>query len=84
MATSLAAAIADLGPFRLLTRGDELPVFAFTTDEKASFNVFDVSRRLKERGWLVPANTFPETARTWRCSVSSAGTGSRSTWPACS
>jgi len=60
VATSLAAAIADLGPFRLLTRGDELPVFAFTTGEKASFNVFDVSRRLKERGCLVPANTFPE------------------------
>lgn len=59
VATSLAAEIADLGPFRLLTRGNELPVFAFTTDEEASFNVFDVSRRLKERGWLVPAYTFP-------------------------
>ncbi len=60
VATRLATAIADLGPFRLLTRGDALPVFAFTTDEEASFNVFDVSRRLKERGWLVPAYTFPE------------------------
>src|SRR2546430_17567362 len=59
VATSLAAGIADLGPFRLVTRGDELPVFAFTTDEQASFNVFDVSRRLKERGWLVPAYPFP-------------------------
>ncbi len=60
MATSLASAIGELGLFRLLTRGDELPVFAFTTNEEASFNVFDVSRRLKERGWLVPAYTFPE------------------------
>jgi glutamate decarboxylase len=59
VATSLAAGVAALGPFRLVTRGDELPVFAFTTDEKAPFNVFDVSRRLKERGWLVPAYTFP-------------------------
>jgi glutamate decarboxylase len=59
VATSLAAGIADLGPFRLVTCGDELPVFAFTTAEDASFNVFDVSRRLKERGWLVPAYTFP-------------------------
>jgi glutamate decarboxylase len=59
VATSLAAEIADLGPFRLLTRGDELPAFAFTTDKEASFNVFDVARRLKERGWLVPAYTFP-------------------------
>ena len=60
VASGLAAGIEDLGPFRLLTRGDELPVFAFTTNEEASFNVFDVSRRLKERGWLVPAYTFPE------------------------
>jgi len=59
VATRLAAGIADLGPFRLLTRGDELPVFAFTTDDRAPFNVFDVSRRLKERGWLVPAYCFP-------------------------
>ena len=59
VATSLSSGIADLGPFRLLTRGDELPVFAFTTDGESSFNVFDVSRRLKERGWLVPAYSFP-------------------------
>ncbi len=59
VATTLAAGIADLGPFHLLTHGDELPVFAFTTEGEQPFNVFDVSRRLKERGWLVPAYTFP-------------------------
>ncbi|MET9633781.1 glutamate decarboxylase [Lentzea sp. NPDC006480] len=58
VATGLAARIAALGPFRLLTRGDQLPVFAFTvTDER--FSVFDVSAALRERGWLVPAYTFP-------------------------
>ena len=50
-----------LGPFRLLTDGRELPVFAFT--------VADARRRLhasstcppalREQGWLVPAYTFP-------------------------
>ena len=30
------------------------------SDEVTAFNVFDVSRRLRERGWLVPAYTFPE------------------------
>ncbi len=59
VAMGLASGIEELGPFRLLTKGDELPVFAFTTAEDASFSVFDVSRRLKERGWLVPAYTFP-------------------------
>jgi glutamate decarboxylase len=60
VATHLSAGIASLGPFELLTRGDELPVFAFTTRSDSGFDVFDVSRRLRERGWLVPAYTFPE------------------------
>ncbi|SRR5579875_526089 len=61
VATELATRIEALEPFELITRGDQLPVFAATTrpDVKA-FNVFDVSRRLRERGWLVPAYRFPE------------------------
>lgn len=60
VARSLAGRIAALGDFRLLTRGDELPVFAFTTArDVTAFDVFDVSRRMRERGWLVPAYTFP-------------------------
>jgi predicted glutamine amidotransferase len=61
VATRLAAQIAELGPFELLTRGDELPVFAFTLkDGIDNFSVFDVSNALRERGWQVPAYTFPE------------------------
>jgi glutamate decarboxylase len=52
--------IAELGPFQLLTRGDELPVFAFTLhDDVTNYSVFDVSAGLRERGWQVPAYTFP-------------------------
>jgi glutamate decarboxylase len=59
-ARHLADAIDATGAFKLLTRGDELPVFAFTTDgDTKNFDVFDVSRRLRERGWQVPAYTFP-------------------------
>jgi glutamate decarboxylase len=61
VATGLSDQIAQLGPFRLLTKGDELPVFAFTlNDDVDNFTVFDVSNALRERGWLVPAYTFPE------------------------
>src|SRR5262245_37868814 len=61
VATSLSARIAEPGPFRLLTRGDELPVFAFTlNDDVDNFTVFDVSNALRERGWQVPAYTFPQ------------------------
>jgi glutamate decarboxylase len=62
VATGLAERIAGLGPFRLLTDGSELPVFAFTVvdgEANPGFSVFDVSAALRERGWLVPAYTFP-------------------------
>jgi glutamate decarboxylase len=60
VATSLAGRIEALGDFRLLTRGDELPVFALTTaDDVTAYDVFDISRQLRGSGWLVPAYTFP-------------------------
>ncbi|HEY2602189.1 MAG TPA: glutamate decarboxylase, partial [Thermoleophilaceae bacterium] len=60
VATSMSAQIEKIGPYRLITDGSELPVFAFTTrPEVENYTVFDVSLRLRERGWLVPAYTFP-------------------------
>lgn len=60
VATGMAARIARLGPFRLLTDGSQLPVFACTlTTDGVPYSVFDVSAALRERGWLVPAYTFP-------------------------
>jgi glutamate decarboxylase len=61
VATYLSSEIEKIGPFRLLSRGDELPVFAFTLKpEIDKYSVYDVSARLRERGWLVPAYSFPE------------------------
>jgi glutamate decarboxylase len=61
VATRLSGEIEELGPFELITRGDELPVFAFKVAEDVeSFTVFDVSSALRERGWQVPAYTFPK------------------------
>jgi glutamate decarboxylase len=46
--------------YELITRGDELPVFAFrVSDGVDKFTAYDVSDKLRERGWLVPAYTFP-------------------------
>jgi glutamate decarboxylase len=60
VAVALAAGIAGLGPFRLLTDGSQLPVFAFTlADDVTGYSVFDVSAGLREEGWLVPAYSFP-------------------------
>ena len=61
VATHLSAQLAELGPFELLTRGDELPVFAFKLrDNITNYTVFDVSNAVREHGWLLPAYTFPK------------------------
>jgi len=61
VARHLAKGIEQLGPYQLLTRGDELPVFAFTLKpEVENYTVFDVSARMRQRGWLIPSYTFPE------------------------
>jgi glutamate decarboxylase len=61
VAMHMSAEIGQIGPFELLTDGSELPVFAFRLrdEETARYSVFDLSERLRQRGWLVPAYTFP-------------------------
>jgi glutamate decarboxylase len=61
VAVYLSSRIAKMGPFELLTDGTDLPVFAFKIrDDVKGFTVFDISERLRARGWQVPAYTFPE------------------------
>jgi glutamate decarboxylase len=60
VAQHIAEEIAKIGPYRLLTDGSELPVVAFAlAPEVTNYTVFDVSARMREFGWLVPAYTFP-------------------------
>ncbi|HEX3688271.1 MAG TPA: glutamate decarboxylase [Solirubrobacteraceae bacterium] len=61
LAMHISETVAGMGPYRLISDGSELPVFAFATnDDVKNYTVFDVSDRLRERGWLVPAYSFPE------------------------
>jgi glutamate decarboxylase len=61
VAMYLASRIAEIGPYRLITDGSDLPVFAFAlNDDVSNYTVFDVSDRLRQDGWLVPAYAFPE------------------------
>jgi len=56
----LAAEIADMGPFQLLSDGGTIPVFAFRLAGHVSgYTVFDVSEELRLSGWQVPAYTLP-------------------------
>ena len=60
IARRIAGEIATIGPYALVSDASDLPVFAFTLKpEVTNYTVFDVSDRLRERGWLVPAYTFP-------------------------
>jgi glutamate decarboxylase len=60
VARYLASEIAQIGPYRLVSEGKDLPVFAFAlAPEVENYTVFDVSDLLRQRGWLVPAYTFP-------------------------
>jgi len=61
LAKYLASEIAAMGPFELLSDGSDLPVLAFrlTDPAQSGYSVFDLSERLRLRGWLVPAYTFP-------------------------
>jgi glutamate decarboxylase len=61
IALYLSGEIAKMGPFELFTDGRDLPVFAFKLrDDITGYSVFDLSERLRQRGWQVPAYTFPE------------------------
>jgi glutamate decarboxylase len=60
VAMYLAKEISELGPYELLSDGSELPVFAFTLKPSVeNYTVYDVSERLRQHGWLVPAYSFP-------------------------
>jgi glutamate decarboxylase len=61
VARATAEQVAGIGPFDLITDGTGLPVFAFALKpEIENYTVFDVSRILREKGWLVPAYRFPK------------------------
>jgi glutamate decarboxylase len=59
VAGALAEAVGSLGPFALLSHGDQLPVFAFRVADERGWSVYDVSERLREHGWIVPAYPMP-------------------------
>ena len=60
MATRLSGEIAELGPFELLTHGDELPVFAFKVQGRGRqlHRVRRLGRAARAR-LAGPAYTFP-------------------------
>ncbi|MDG2307470.1 MAG: glutamate decarboxylase [Candidatus Binatia bacterium] len=59
VATYLSSEIAKMGPFDLLSDGTDIPVFAFRMKKARGWTVYDLSDKLRQSGWLVPAYTMP-------------------------
>jgi glutamate decarboxylase len=59
VAIELAGQIAELGPFEMLSTGQDLPVLAWKLKEPANWTLYDLSDRLRDRGWQVPAYRMP-------------------------
>jgi len=60
VAVQLAVEIGSLGPFKMLSTGLDLPVIAWTLKDPAtSWSLYDLSDRLRDRGWQVPTYRMP-------------------------
>jgi len=62
VAQGLAKSLVEELPFRALSDGSALPVFAVRLKEGEPYSVFDVSEKLRSFGWQVPAYTMPANA----------------------
>ncbi|RLP07172.1 glutamate decarboxylase [Propionibacterium australiense] len=62
VARYLAGEIAAMGPFELWNDGSDIPVFAWRlrADYTDKWNLYDLSDRLRMKGWLVPAYPMPD------------------------
>jgi len=60
VAVHIARTLGTLPQFSVISDGRELPVVTVSLKpEVTTYDVYDVSRKLREHGWLVPAYTMP-------------------------
>src|SRR3954464_14493378 len=60
VALHISRTLDAMPEFEVIADGSDLPVVCFSMAENVvKYDVYDVSRKLRERGWLVPAYTMP-------------------------
>jgi glutamate decarboxylase len=60
VAVHISRTLADMPEFDVVADGTDLPVVTFSVSGSVTkYDAYDVSRKLRERGWLVPAYTMP-------------------------
>ncbi|MEM8618590.1 MAG: glutamate decarboxylase [Actinomycetota bacterium] len=62
VAEYLALAIGQMEPFTLWNHGSDIPVFAYrmTEGHTENWDLYDLSNKLREDGWLVPTYPMPD------------------------
>ncbi len=61
-ARHLVRLLRQTGRFEFINAGEKLPIIVFRLRDDQAFSVFDISQRLREKGWIVPAYTLPPNA----------------------
>lgn len=60
VAVHIADTLRGMPEFDVVSDGRDLPVVTFSVSSTTTkYDVYDLSRKLRERGWLVPAYTMP-------------------------
>jgi glutamate decarboxylase len=60
VAVHIARTLAAMPEFVVIADGTDLPVVTFAlSPDVTKYDVYDLSRKLREHGWLVPAYTMP-------------------------
>ena len=62
----LTAQITATGKFTVTVSKPQLPILTFAIKGDRGFNEFDLSARLRQRGWIVPAYTLPAAVENTR------------------
>lgn len=57
---NLAEKLNRLGRFEMLNRGERLPIIAFRQKKETEYSLLQLSHKLKEKGWIVPAYHLPK------------------------
>ena len=63
VAVELARQIENIGPFEILSSGRDLPVLSWTLKEQPNWSLYDLSDRLRDRGWQVPTYRMPPNSQ---------------------
>jgi glutamate decarboxylase len=64
-AITLRKLLVDSGYFTIMNETQRIPVVAVTLDSKVkNFNEFDVSNKVREKGWVLSAYSMPPNAQT--------------------